>query len=744
MTQPPKLSSSALAACALALVFLLGGAAASARTTPAPAAARPPLAEKRPVKDTLQGVDIVDDYRWLENGTDAEVKAWVTAHSQYTVAKLDALPSTAAILKRLVTIDDFREVSHWPFRVGKTWYAFRVIPSKSSALLVKPISFDDVASAPVILDPNALDPSGLTSVDFWRPSFDGKKLAVSLSHKGSESGTVHVYDMSGKPLADEIARVNGGTAGGDLAWLPDSSGFFYTRYPREGERPAVDQDFYQQLYLHMLGTPVAKDTLVLGGKDLPRIAEIKLSTDEDGKWLLVQVNNGDGGEIAWWLRSPAGKLTRVADFKDGVKQGEFGLDGALYLRSVAGAPQGKILRLPLDAPVLARATVVVGEGKGPIASFVVTRSKIFVSSLVGGPSELRVHGLDGKGDDLIPTPPVSSVSGITSMDPGSDEVLFAAQGYVQPLGFWRWAPGAAAATPVATLSQHAPVDMSPYEVESVMATSRDGTQVPLTLVHRKKLKRDGKQPTLLTGYGGYGSNSTPGFSPFLVVWLEQGGVFAVGNIRGGGEFGEAWHQNGMLTRKQNVFDDFIACAEWLIANKVTSSKKLAIQGASNGGLLMGAVLTQRPELFGAVVSQVGIYDSLRFELDPNGVFNVTELGTVKDKAQFDALYAYSPYHHVKDGVAYPPLLLVTGENDPRVNPLHSRKFAARLEAAGAKDVLLLTNADAGHMIPNREQRLRQRALIMAFTFDRLGVKYKPVKSPPPKKKPAVPEMTELR
>jgi prolyl oligopeptidase len=242
------------------------------------------------------------------------------------------------------------------------------------------------------------------------------------------------------------------------------------------------------------------------------------------------------------------------------------------------------------------------------------------------------------------------------------------------------------------------------------------------LVHKKGLKRNGKHPTLLTAYGGYGSNNVPYFSPFLIVWLERGGVYATASIRGGAEFGEAWHQNGMLTKKQNVFDDFIACAEWLVANKVTSPKKLAIQGASNGGLLMGAVLTQRPQLFGAVVSMVGIYDMLRFETEQNGVFNTTEFGSVKDKAQFEALHAYSPYHHVKDGAPYPPILLVTGENDPRVNPIHSRKFTARLEAAGAKQVLLLTNADAGHSVPNRDQRLRQRALITAFLLEATGAR----------------------
>jgi prolyl oligopeptidase len=704
---------------AIATLSLLVGSAALARKLPLPKP--PPHAEKRPVAEVLHGVEVVDDYRWLENASDPQVKAWVAAHSEYAAAKLNQLPATSAILKRLIQIDEASEVTHVPVRVGKQWYAYRLDPKKSAPVIVKPTSLESVASAPVLLDANALDPSGLTSIDLWRPSFDGQKLAVSLSRKGSELGTAYVFDASGERLPDEIPHVNGGTAGGALAWLPDSSGFFYTRYPREGERPAADLDFYQELWLHKLGTPVAQDTMVLSSKELPKIAEIKLGSSEDGAWLVVQVNNGDGGEIAWWVRSPAGKLFKVADYKDGVKQAQVGADGALYLLSIKDAPLGQILRAPLTTPTLAKASVVVREGRGPVQSFVVTRSKIFVTRLVGGPSEASVYGLDGTGEQALPTSAQSTVSGLLATDPMGDEILFTQQSYVEPRSAWRWTPGAQQPPRrIDALSQHSPVDFSAYEVERVSATSKDGTKVPMMLVHKKGLKRNGKHPTLLTAYGGYGSNNTPYFSPFLIVWLERGGVFATASIRGGGEFGEAWHQNGMLTRKQNVFDDFIACAEWLVTNKVTAPKKLAVQGASNGGLLMGAVLTQRPELFGAVVSQVGIYDMLRFETEQNGVFNTTEFGSVKDPAQFQALHAYSPYHNVKDGAPYPPILLVTGENDPRVSPMHSRKFAARLEAAGAKQVLLLTNADAGHSVPNRDQRLRQRALITAFLLSSTG------------------------
>jgi prolyl oligopeptidase len=682
--------------------------------------APPPKAARRPVVDSYHGVKVVDDYRWLEDSANPDVQAWTAASRDYARARLEALPATEALAARLLGIDADRPTQLWPFRVGPFWYAYKAVPGKTFASLVRLAAPEDEASAKVLFDPSAYDPQGLTAPDFWVPSFDGKKLAISLSRKGSEDGTLSVLDLErGTWLPERLPRVYGGTAEGAVAWLPDASGFYYTRYPRKGERPDADLGRYQQVWMHKLGTPTDKDTYVLG-KELPKIAETTFVTSLDGKRLLAQVRNGDGGEVSYWARGAGGAFTQLARDEDRVINADFGVDGALYLLSLKDAPKGRILRLPHDVYDLSRAELVVPEGTGRIEGFVATRTRLYVSSLVGGPMELRVYELTGHGGMVVPTPPVSVVGGLQRIDPASDEVLFAVGSYLEARTVYRWTPGGELKkSPLSTPSY---VDFSGYEVERVSARSRDGTQVPMTLLHKKGMARNGKNPTLLTGYGGYGISETPWFSASRIAWLEQGGVYAFASLRGGSEFGEAWHEQGKLTHKQNVFDDFIACAQWLIDNKVTQPRRLAIEGASNGGLLMGAAVTQRPELFGAVVSRVGIYDMLRVELSSNGEFNVTEFGSVQDPAQFRALYAYSPYHRVRDGVRYPPVLLMTGDNDPRVDPMQSRKFAARLLAAGAKDVLLFTNADAGHSVPERMQRFRQAAYSYAFIMDRLGMK----------------------
>jgi prolyl oligopeptidase len=700
------------------LLALLAVAAAGPAATAKPA--RPPAAPKHPVEDTYHGVKVVDDYRWLENAADPMVKKWAEAQTAWAQAQLDALPGVKELTARLLQIDDARPPAFWPFRIGDKWYADKIVPGKRLPVLVSLPGPEATDQAKPLLDFNAIDPRGLTSPDFTEISLDGRVAAISLSEMGSEAGTLHVYDLAtGKPLADTIPGVNRGTGGGDAAWLADGSGFFYTRYPKKGERPDADLDFYQQVWLHRMGQPEDKDVYVVG-KEWPRVAEASFVASIDYQRLAIAVRNGDGGEVGYWLRS-GDKFTQVARFEDRIISARFGMDGSLYLLSLKDAPQGKILRLPPDAADLARAQVIVPEGNGRIERFLATKSRLYVASLVGGPTELRAYELDGKGAEMVPLPPVAGVGLLTRLGPDSDEILFSAETYVEPTTVYRWAPGGKPTR--SSLTRPSPIDFSGYEVERVMVTSRDGTQVPLNLIHKKGMARDGKNPVILTGYGGYGIAQTPYFSPWRIAWLEQGGVYAEANLRGGTEFGEKWHEQGKLTHKQNVFDDFLACAQWLIDNKVTSPPRLGIEGGSNGGLLMGAALTQRPELFGAVVSWVGVYDMLRSEQSSNGQFNITEYGTVKDPEQFKALYAYSPYHRVRDGAKYPPLLLMTGENDPRVDPMQSRKLAARLGAAGARDVLLLSNKEAGHGIPERVQAFKQEAYALAFMLDRLHVPY---------------------
>jgi prolyl oligopeptidase len=532
---------------------------------------------------------------------------------------------------------------------------------------------------------------------------------------------VHVYDVAtGRTLADVIPRVNGGTAGGSLAWNGDGSGFYYTRYPRAGERPAADLDFYQQVYFHRLGTKTEQDVYSLG-KDFPRIAEIEIETSEDGKFVMARMSNGDGGEYAHYLLGPSGEWQQVTRFSDQISIAAFGEDGFLYLLSRQNAPMGKIVRVAPAQPNPAQAKTIVPESKVAIEDFVPAAKRLFVIDQTGGPSEVRVFGLDGKAFGPVPLPPVSAVRGAVRTK--GDEILVNTETYLNPPAWVRLDGDSGKATPTA-LREKGAADFSDCEVIREFATSKDGTRVPLNIIRRKGTKLDGNNPTVLYGYGGYSINLDPSYGLSLRPLLDRGVVYVYANLRGGGEFGEAWHRAGMLTKKQNVFDDFEAAARWLIDNRYTTPARLAIEGGSNGGLLMGAALTQHPDLFRAVVSHVGIYDMLRVELQPNGAFNTTEFGTVKEADQFRALYAYSPYHHVRDGTGYPAVLFLTGANDPRVDPSHSRKMTARLQASGTKrPVLLRTTSAAGHGIGTAlSERIAQQADVVAFLFDQLGVK----------------------
>jgi prolyl oligopeptidase len=370
--------------------------------------------------------------------------------------------------------------------------------------------------------------------------------------------------------------------------------------------------------------------------------------------------------------------------------------------------------------------VVVPEGEAVIGSFLPTRTRLYVSEQLGGPSRLRKVDLQGKDLGPVDILPISTVAGTIRLGQ-SDDILFLNTSFTSPQAWYRL-DGAEGRVTKTALAQTSPWDTSTVEVVREEAVSKDGTRVPLTILRRKGLALDGGNPTLLSGYGGYGIVISPFFSKSDAAWLEQGGVLAEANLRGGSEFGESWHQAGALTHKQNVFDDFYACARLLVEKGYTRRERLAIEGGSNGGLLMGAELTQHPEAFQAVVSHVGIYDMVRVETTPNGEFNITEFGTVKDPAQFQALYAYSPYHHVRDGTEYPAVLFMTGANDPRVDPFHSRKMAARLQAAGTRQpVLLRTSSGSGHGFGTAlSERIAQAVDVYAFLFSQLGVKYQEV------------------
>ena len=684
--------------------------------------AQPPVADRRPITDIYHDVQVTDDYRWLENPSDPAVKAWSDAQNRATRQYLDKLPARTAVAEQLQKILSQRSASYYDLHFrGGILFAMKNQPPKEQPALITLKSADDPASEHVILDPNQLDAKGGTEIDFYVPSLNGRYVAVSLSKGGSESGDLHVYEVAtGKALDDVIPHVNGGTAGGSLAWNGDGTGFYYTRYPHAGERPAADLDFYQQVYFHRLGTKPDQDTYSLG-KDFPRIAEIALKTSDDGRYHLASMSNGDGGDFAHYLHGPSGDWVQIARFADKVGSVTFGQDGSLYLLSHQNAPMGKVLRVPLDKPALAQARTIITESRVSIQAIVPTSHRLFVIDQAGGPSQIRIFDLAGKAMGSVPIKPVSSVGGAMRLK--ADEILIRSSSYLNPAAWSKFDGSSGQMTPTA-LSEKGAADFSDSEVVREFATSKDGTMVPLNIIRRKNTKLDGTNPVVLYGYGGYGVNLSPGYNPALQPLLDRGVIYVYANLRGGGEFGEAWHRAGMLTKKQNVFDDFAAAAQWLIDHHYTTPQRLAIEGGSNGGLLMGAALTQHPDLFRAVVSHVGIYDMLRVELQPNGAFNVTEFGTVKEADQFRALYAYSPYHHVTAATQYPAILFLTGANDPRVDPLHSRKMTARLQASSAKmPVFLRTTDTAGHGIGTAlSERIAQQADVDAFLFDQLGVR----------------------
>jgi prolyl oligopeptidase len=689
-----------------------------------------PEAPAHAVVDTYYGEQVEDPYRWLENPADPAVESWISAENLRTRHYLDGLPERGPIFDQLYSQIAATSSSYAHlYAAGGQIFALYTQPPKQQPMIAVLTRALDAARPRIVVDPNALDPKGTTTIDWFVPSPDGKLVAVSMSENGSEDGTLHVFDAAtGAELAEKIPRVQYPTGGGSLAWRADSAGFWYTRYPGP-DRPAEEQHFFQQIYFHRLGADPANDAYV-AGKGFPKVAEIALDNRFDPNVVIASVAKGDGGEFAHYLIRPSGAIEKISDFADQIVAATAGPDRALYLVSRKDAPRGKLLKLDAGETRLARARVIVPQSDAVIQGggefggepVVITPQAIYVREIIGGPSRVAIFDLRGKPQGVLPLPDVASVSEVEPLGDGT--LLYSIASYLRPVYFCRYDQGSHRTVETA-LAQTSPVSFADAEVVREFAVSKDGTRVPLNIIRRKDARLDGANPVLLTGYGGYNISLVPQFlGSSARLWLDGGGIFVIANLRGGGEFGELWHQQGALTHKQNVFDDFIAAAHYLIDQKYTSPQHLAIIGGSNGGLLMGAAFTQHPELFRAVVSSVGIYDMLRVELDPNGQFNTTEFGSTKDPQQFAALYAYSPYHHVVQGAMYPAIFMSTGATDGRVNPAHSRKMIARLQAAtdSGRPVYLSVESHAGHGIGSALSiRVNQSADLFSFLFDQLGM-----------------------
>jgi prolyl oligopeptidase len=663
---------------------------------------------------------VVDDYRWLENGNSLGVRRWTAAQDRRARAFLDALADRKPFGQRLEEISKIGFSFYRSFRfAGGRLFGLKYDSRHDRPRLVVFDSVQNLARERVLFDTAKLaPPDRVANFDLFVPSWDGRYLAACISEGGSEEGDMQLFEASsGKPLADVIPRAHR-VGGGAAAWTADGRGFFYVRHPAPGERPPEDLDFYQQVFFHRLGTPYKDDAYALG-REFPRIAEVTLDSVPNQDLCLVTVAHGDGGQFEHWIGDGRHPWVRVSEPRDAVFHAALAPDGNLYVVSRKETPRGRVLRVKPPKWSLAEAEQVLPDREWIVEEVVPTPGYLYLREQLGGLGRLdRVRLRTGEVEE-VPLPSNSALGQLIALE--GDSILYGVSTYLSPPSYFVLN---GSEPPTRTpFSSSSPVDLSGFEVARDFATSKDGTRVPISIIAPLGLPRDGSRPLLLTGYGGYGISFSPTFAVWWIPWLEAGGLLAFSNLRGGGEFGESWHQAGMLTKKQNVFDDFIACAEHLCRRGFTSKERLGIFGGSNGGLLMGAVLTQRPDLARAVVADVGVFDSLVSELEPNGQFNVTEFGTVKDPDQFRALYAYSPFHHVKDGTAYGAVLLCTGENDRRVNPLQSRKMTARLQAAISSDepILLRTSGNWGHGPSSFGELIGLFADQLAFFSDRLGL-----------------------
>jgi len=674
-------------------------------------------APRVPQTATYHGFDVVEDYRWLEDSTADGTIRWTDAQQARTRAYFDAIPWRQALhsrADRLLRGD--RTVYISLAAGGGTFFALKEQTPRQRPFLVTLTDLDDLTTERVAVDPNVIDPSGETAIDWFVPSPDGARVGVSLSEHGTEDGTLFVYDVaSGEVVGEPIPHVN--LMGGSMAWRHDGTGFWYTL-------PADPAGFRQQVWFRDLdGRP---DRVDLAGRFADdEVAENFLSSSPDGRWVMDRVQKGDGGEWQIFLRAQdGGTWWQVTDIPDRCIRAVLG-DDVLYLVTRRDAPRGKVLRLPVsDGATLSDAEEFVPTGDAVVEDVAVTRDTVWVVDIDGGPQQVRRFDHDGRRLPDVPLPPVSSVSwyGRPVTRVGSDAIAWCAGSFTAPEAWWVTADGG---EPRATvLRTTTTADLSGYEVTREHATSKDGTRVPMSLIAAPGTPRDGSAPALLVAYGGYGLSLVPRFDAERLLWLERGGVYVVANIRGGGEYGEEWHQGGRLTTKQNCFDDFIACADHLVSTGITGRDRLAILGGSNGGLLMGAVLTQRPDIARAVVAAVPVMDSLRSETTTNGRYNTAEFGTVEDPEHFKALLAYSPYHQVVDGTPYPAVLLTAGENDTRVEAWHAKKMTARLQAATTSHrPVLLRLETGGHLMGSLDQTIDESTDIYAFLFDQLGLGY---------------------
>ncbi|MGD1023997.1 MAG: prolyl oligopeptidase family serine peptidase [Candidatus Sulfotelmatobacter sp.] len=706
-------------------VFLLVGAVFAGDDVKSTASATVPKAEKRPLEETLHGVKIVDNYRWLEDADSPETQKWVAAEMAYTNSVLDPLPGRNAIHKRLTELLSIGSIS--APQIGGKYYFY----TRREGMQNQPIVYVREGGAEgkndgqdrVLVDVNQLAADGTIALDWYQPSENGKYLVYGTSPSGSEMSTLHIIETkTGKALPDVIER----TRAASIAWLLDNSGFYYTRYPKKGDVPEGQEMYNRHVFYHELGTDPETDTKIFGeGRDPEDWPGVSL--DNDGRLLLISVQQGWTKTELFLMDLKKGTPPeRITTGKNFLYGGSI-YNGRLYIVTNEDAPRYRVFAAEAGNYERDDWKEIIPQSDAVLQGASVWGGKLFAQYEQNASSQLKIFDLGGDhlSDLMLP-----SIGTVFQSDGkwDRDEIFYGFMSFTVPPTVYRYDLKTKATTLWAKVDAPA-IDPAAYEVNQEWYHSKDGTRVPMFVVNKKGLKKDGHNPTLLTAYGGFNVSLTPSFSRTAYLWMEHGGVYAVANLRGGAEFGEDWHRAGMLDKKQNVFDDMIAAAEHLIAEKYTDTDHLAIQGGSNGGLLMGAMITQRPDLFRAVVCQVPLLDMLRYQNFQIAKLWIPEYGSADNPEQFKWLYAYSPYHHVKAGTEYPAILFMTADTDTRVDPMHAKKMAAEMQdeakngASKTRPILLRIETKAGHGAGKPvTKQIEEFTDVYSFLFWQLGVK----------------------
>jgi prolyl oligopeptidase len=677
-----------------------------------------PETKKESVKDVKFGVEIADPYRWLEDASKDDVKAWMAAQDQLARAELAKLPNRDALATRLKQLYYVDSISA-PRRRGTRWFYTRTHATKEKAVYYW--REGEEGAEHVLIDPNTLSADGSTSVGVVVPSWDGKRVAYALKANNSDEATLHVMDVASGKISD--IDVIDGAKYASPSWTPSGDGFYYVFLPPVGGAVTIaDRPGLAELRFHKLGADPKSDTLVHEATRNPQTF-LGGGVSRDGHWLFAVVQHGWNSTDVWFrdLRGHAAGWTPLAVGLDA----QFEVDAwkdVLYVKTNDGAPRWQLYAVDPTRPARSSWKLIVPEAPDAVLEYAsVVGEHLALTWMRNAASEVEVRALDGKPLRKVALPGIGSSGGLIGNEE-DDVAYYSFTSFTQPLQIYRTSVKSGDAKLWAEVKL--PIDPTPYTVDQVWYPSKDGTRVSMFVVHRKDAKRDGSTPTILYGYGGFNVSMTPAFNSGIYPWLEAGGAYAVPNLRGGGEYGEAWHKAGMGAHKQNVFDDFVAAAEFLIKEKWTRADRLAIRGGSNGGLLVGAAMTQRPELFRAVICAVPLLDMVRYHLFGSGKTWIPEYGSAEDEAQLKTLFGYSPYHHVKPNAKYPSLLMMSADSDDRVDPMHARKFTAAVQAVASQHpALLRIEKHSGHGGADLvKQAVEQSADAYAFLMRELGMK----------------------